>query len=89
MSPVTWHPGYGLHAPHKARTDLPPSIQRFKFGHGRVFWAYVVLYTLARVRIEMTRIDGTGILQGLRLDVWVRVPVSATTEPAPGTTLRA
>ncbi|MBE1876904.1 prolipoprotein diacylglyceryl transferase [Myceligenerans pegani] len=44
--------------------------RRFKFGHGRVFWAYVVLYTLGRVWIEMMRIDETEILLGLRLNVW-------------------
>ncbi|MBL0886339.1 prolipoprotein diacylglyceryl transferase [Myceligenerans indicum] len=47
--------------------------RRFKFGHGRVFWAYVVLYTLGRVWIEMMRIDETEILLGLRLNVWTSV----------------
>lgn len=47
--------------------------RRFKFGHGRVFWAYVVLYTLGRVWIEMMRIDESEILWGLRVNVWTSI----------------
>ncbi|GAA1858549.1 prolipoprotein diacylglyceryl transferase [Myceligenerans crystallogenes] len=47
--------------------------RRFNFGHGRVFWAYVVVYTLGRVWIEMMRIDETETLLGLRLNVWTAI----------------
>ena len=47
--------------------------RRFKLGHGRVFWAYVLLYTLGRVRIEMLRIDDAEQVLGLRLNVWTSI----------------
>lgn len=47
--------------------------RRFKLGHGRVFWAYVLLYTLGRVWIEMLRIDDAELVLGLRLNVWTSV----------------
>lgn len=52
--------------------------RRFKFGHGRVFWAYVVLYTLGRVWIEMMRINETEILWGLRINVWTSAVLGLT-----------
>lgn len=47
--------------------------RRFNFGHGRVFWAYVVVYTLGRVWIEMMRIDEAETFLGLRLNVWTGI----------------
>lgn len=47
--------------------------RRFKLGHGRVFWAYVLLYTLGRVWIEMLRIDDAEQVLGLRLNVWTSI----------------
>ncbi|MFV0427568.1 MAG: prolipoprotein diacylglyceryl transferase [Beutenbergiaceae bacterium] len=49
--------------------------RRFRLRHGRVFWAYVALYTLGRVWIEMLRIDEAEILWGLRLNVWTSILV--------------
>lgn len=47
--------------------------RRFRLGHGRVFWAYVLLYTLGRVWIEMLRIDDAELVLGLRLNVWTSI----------------
>ncbi|MCP2266769.1 prolipoprotein diacylglyceryl transferase [Promicromonospora thailandica] len=47
--------------------------RRFRLGHGRVFWAYVLLYTLGRVWIEMLRIDDAEVVAGLRLNVWTSI----------------
>jgi prolipoprotein diacylglyceryl transferase len=47
--------------------------RRFKLGHGRVFWAYVLLYTLGRVWIEMLRIDDAELVLGLRLNIWTSI----------------
>ncbi len=44
--------------------------RRTRQGHGRVFWGYVVLYTLGRVWIETLRIDPAEQVLGLRLNVW-------------------
>ena len=44
--------------------------RRLRLGHGRVFWLYVVLYTLGRSWIEMLRIDDAELVWGLRLNVW-------------------
>jgi prolipoprotein diacylglyceryl transferase len=49
--------------------------RRFRLGHGRVFWAYVVVYTLGRVWIEMLRIDDAEHVLGLRLNVWTSMLV--------------
>lgn len=49
--------------------------RRYKWGHGRVFWAYVVLYTLGRVWIEALRIDPAETVAGLRLNVWTSIVV--------------
>ncbi|WP_341360838.1 prolipoprotein diacylglyceryl transferase [Georgenia sp. M64] len=47
--------------------------RRFRLGHGRVFWLYVMLYTAGRVWIEMLRIDDAEIVLGLRLNVWTSI----------------
>ncbi|MPV90130.1 prolipoprotein diacylglyceryl transferase [Georgenia ruanii] len=47
--------------------------RRFRLGHGRVFWLYVMLYTLGRVWIEYLRIDTAEIVLGLRLNVWTSI----------------
>ena len=52
--------------------------RRFKLGHGRVFWTYVLLYTLGRVWIEMLRIDDAELVLGLRLNVWTSVLLGLT-----------
>lgn len=44
--------------------------RRWRLGHGRVFWLYVVLYTSGRLWIEMLRIDPASQVLGLRLNVW-------------------
>ncbi|MFE6970078.1 prolipoprotein diacylglyceryl transferase [Isoptericola sp. NPDC057653] len=49
--------------------------RRYRLGHGRVFWAYVALYTLGRVWIEMLRIDTAEHVLGLRLNVWTSIIV--------------
>ncbi|WP_402465875.1 prolipoprotein diacylglyceryl transferase [Isoptericola aurantiacus] len=49
--------------------------RRYRLGHGRVFWAYVALYTLGRVWIEMLRIDTAETVLGLRLNVWTSIVV--------------
>jgi len=52
--------------------------RRFRLGHARVFWAYVLLYTLGRVWIEMLRIDDAELVLGLRLNVWTSILVGLT-----------
>ncbi|NNU28794.1 prolipoprotein diacylglyceryl transferase [Isoptericola sediminis] len=49
--------------------------RRYRLGHGRVFWAYVAIYTLGRVWIEMLRIDTAEMVLGLRLNVWTSIIV--------------
>lgn len=49
--------------------------RRFRLRHGRVFWAYVMLYTLGRLWIELVRIDPASIVLGLRINVWVSILV--------------
>lgn len=49
--------------------------RRFRLGHGRVFWLYVVLYTSGRVWIEALRIDPAETVLGLRLNVWTSILV--------------
>jgi prolipoprotein diacylglyceryl transferase len=49
--------------------------RRFRLGHGRVFWLYVLVYTLGRVWIEMLRIDEAELVLGLRLNVWTSILV--------------
>ena len=49
--------------------------RRFRLGHGRVFWLYVVVYTSGRLWIEMVRIDPANTVLGLRLNVWTSLLV--------------
>ena len=49
--------------------------RRFRLGHGRVFWLYVMLYTLGRGWIEAMRIDDAQLIGGLRLNVWTSIIV--------------
>jgi len=49
--------------------------RRYRFGHGRAFWLYVVLYCTGRVWIEMLRIDTAHQVLGLRLNVWTAIVV--------------
>ncbi len=49
--------------------------RRFRLGFGRVFWAYVVVYTLGRLWIEALRIDQAEHVLGLRLNIWTSVLV--------------
>ncbi|MDD9206844.1 prolipoprotein diacylglyceryl transferase [Georgenia sp. 10Sc9-8] len=49
--------------------------RRFHLRHGRVFWLYVMLYTLGRVWIEYLRIDDAETVLGLRLNVWTSIVV--------------
>ncbi|WP_093185017.1 prolipoprotein diacylglyceryl transferase [Sanguibacter gelidistatuariae] len=49
--------------------------RRFRLGHGRVFWLYVVLYTAGRLWIELLRIDAAETILGLRLNVWTSIIV--------------
>ncbi|MFV0253656.1 MAG: prolipoprotein diacylglyceryl transferase [Beutenbergiaceae bacterium] len=49
--------------------------RRLRLRHGRVFWAYVAMYTAGRVWIEMLRIDEAEMLLGLRLNVWTSIAV--------------
>ncbi|GAA3823621.1 prolipoprotein diacylglyceryl transferase [Cellulomonas soli] len=49
--------------------------RRFRLGHGRVFWLYVMLYTLGRGWIELLRIDEANHVLGLRLNVWTSIIV--------------
>lgn len=51
--------------------------RRFRLRHGRVFWAYVMLYTLGRLWIELVRIDPASIVLGLRINVWTSILVFA------------
>jgi prolipoprotein diacylglyceryltransferase len=52
--------------------------RRYRLGHGRVFWLYVVIYTVGRLWIEMLRIDPAEQVLGLRLNVWTSILVGAT-----------
>lgn len=49
--------------------------RRFRLGHGRVFWLYVVYYTIGRLFIETLRIDTAERILGVRLNVWTSVVV--------------
>lgn len=49
--------------------------RRYRLGHGRVFWLYVVFYTAGRLWIEMLRIDTAEMVLGLRLNVWTSIVV--------------
>jgi len=49
--------------------------RRYRLGHGRVFWAYVIAYTTGRVWIEYLRIDAAHTFLGLRINVWTSIVV--------------
>lgn len=49
--------------------------RRFRMGHGRVFWLYVIWYTAGRGWIEMLRVDEANHVLGLRLNVWTSILV--------------
>lgn len=49
--------------------------RRRRWGHGRVFWAYVFAYTVGRLWIELLRIDPAETVLGLRLNVWTAILV--------------
>jgi len=49
--------------------------RRYRLGHGRVFWLYVVLYTAGRLWIELLRIDPAHEFFGLRVNVWTSIIV--------------
>ncbi len=49
--------------------------RRYRLGHGRVFWAYVALYTSGRLWIEALRIDDAERVLGLRLNIWTSIVV--------------
>lgn len=51
--------------------------RRFRLGRGRVFWLYVVFYTVGRLWIELLRIDPAEQVLGLRLNVWTSIIVCA------------
>ncbi|WP_029287460.1 prolipoprotein diacylglyceryl transferase [Cellulomonas sp. HZM] len=47
--------------------------RRFKLGHGRVFWLYVMVYTAGRFWIELLRVDTAHHFLGLRINVWTSI----------------
>ncbi|WP_372419698.1 prolipoprotein diacylglyceryl transferase [Actinotalea solisilvae] len=49
--------------------------RRLRLGHGRVFFLYVMLYTVGRLWIELLRIDPAEQVLGLRLNVWTSILV--------------
>ncbi|WP_246157922.1 prolipoprotein diacylglyceryl transferase [Catellatospora sichuanensis] len=49
--------------------------RRFKFGRGRAFALYAMLYTLGRVWIEAMRTDEATMVIGVRLNVWTSIIV--------------
>ena len=49
--------------------------RRFKFGRGRAFALYVMLYTVGRGVIETIRTDEAHELFGVRLNVWTSIVV--------------
>ncbi|BCJ77743.1 prolipoprotein diacylglyceryl transferase [Catellatospora sp. IY07-71] len=49
--------------------------KRYKFGKGRAFALYVMLYTLGRGWIEAMRTDPATMIGGLRLNVWTSIIV--------------
>ena len=51
--------------------------RRFRIGHGRVFAAYVALYSVGRFWIEALRVDPANHVLGLRLNLWTSLLVFA------------
>lgn len=51
--------------------------RRWRFGHGRLFALYVLLYTCGRFWIELLRTDEAHHVLGLRLNVWTSVVVGS------------
>jgi prolipoprotein diacylglyceryl transferase len=49
--------------------------RRFRLGHGRVFWLYVLVYCIGRGWIEHLRIDTAHHFLGLRLNDWTSILV--------------
>ncbi|MBV1852399.1 prolipoprotein diacylglyceryl transferase [Catellatospora tritici] len=49
--------------------------RKFKFGKGRAFALYVMLYTLGRGWIEAMRTDAATMIGGMRLNVWTSIIV--------------
>lgn len=49
--------------------------RRFRMGHGRVFAAYVALYSLGRLCWELLRIDDATLILGIRVNVFTSVLV--------------
>jgi prolipoprotein diacylglyceryl transferase len=49
--------------------------RRFRLGHGRAFWLYVLLYTIGRGWIEHLRSDYAHHILGLRLNDWTAIIV--------------
>lgn len=49
--------------------------RKLKFSWGQTFWAYVCLYTIGRVWIEMLRIDNAVHILGLRINVFTCIVV--------------
>jgi len=47
--------------------------RRFRLGHGRVFWLYVMVYTSGRFWIELLRVDEAHHVLGLRINVWTSI----------------
>ncbi|GHS86895.1 prolipoprotein diacylglyceryl transferase 2 [Actinomycetota bacterium] len=49
--------------------------RRWRLGHGRVFWLYVVVYTVGRLWIELLRIDPAHTIGPFRVNVWTSIIV--------------
>ncbi|MGH3730517.1 MAG: prolipoprotein diacylglyceryl transferase [Micromonosporaceae bacterium] len=47
--------------------------KRFRFGRGRAFALYVIMYSVGRFWVESLRIDSAHEFGGLRLNMWVAV----------------
>jgi prolipoprotein diacylglyceryl transferase len=74
---ATFHPTFLYEALWSTATALLLiwADRRFRLGHGRVFFGYVVLYTLGRLWVEMLRIDPAETVLGLRLNIWTSLLV--------------
>jgi prolipoprotein diacylglyceryl transferase len=73
----TFHPTFAYEALWNVAgaTLLVWADRRFRLGRGRVFWLYVVVYTLGRLWIEALRIDPAERVLGLRLNIWTSLLV--------------